>query len=116
MPQGCDTCFTRARERRLRRRFARAKLTAVRDAEVHYAQHRDGKRLAYEVFGSGPSDIVVSQFVEPPGPRHALQLDEFLRVESLREITEALELYVDRHERVPRPYGPGLRPRAETCL
>jgi class 3 adenylate cyclase len=33
----------------------------VRDAEVHYAQHRGGKRLAYEVFGSGPSDLLVWQ-------------------------------------------------------
>jgi pimeloyl-ACP methyl ester carboxylesterase len=33
----------------------------VRDAEVRYAEQRDGKWLAYEVFGSGPSDIIIWQ-------------------------------------------------------
>jgi class 3 adenylate cyclase len=37
----------------------------VRDAEVHYARHRGGKRLAYEVFGSGPSDLLVYQVSFP---------------------------------------------------
>jgi class 3 adenylate cyclase len=32
----------------------------VRDADVRYAEH-DGKCLAYEVFGSGPSDLVIYQ-------------------------------------------------------
>jgi class 3 adenylate cyclase len=36
----------------------------VRDAEVRYAEH-DGKCLAYEVFGSGPSDILVFQHSFP---------------------------------------------------
>jgi pimeloyl-ACP methyl ester carboxylesterase len=65
MPQRCDTRFSRERWTSLRRRFARVRLTAVRDAEVRYARHRDGKRLAYEVFGDGPSDIVVSQHMFP---------------------------------------------------
>ena len=33
----------------------------MRDAEVRYAEQRDGKCLAYEVFGSGPSDVIVFQ-------------------------------------------------------
>jgi class 3 adenylate cyclase len=37
----------------------------VRDAEVHYARHRDGKRLAYEVFGSGPADLMLYQVSFP---------------------------------------------------
>jgi class 3 adenylate cyclase len=45
-------------------RFARARLTVVRDAEVRFAIH-DGKWLAYEVFGSGPSDLLVWQSVCP---------------------------------------------------
>jgi class 3 adenylate cyclase len=36
----------------------------VRDAEVRFAEH-DGKWLAYEVFGSGPSDVLVWQAVCP---------------------------------------------------
>jgi len=36
----------------------------VRDAEVRFAEH-DGKWLAYEVFGSGPSDLLVWQGVCP---------------------------------------------------
>jgi class 3 adenylate cyclase len=36
----------------------------VRDAEVRYAE-RGGKRLAYEVFGSGPSDLLVYQVSFP---------------------------------------------------
>ena len=36
----------------------------VRDVEVRYAV-RDGKRLAFEVFGSGPCDVVVLQAVCP---------------------------------------------------
>jgi class 3 adenylate cyclase len=37
----------------------------VRDAEVRYARHRGGNRLAYEVFGSGPSDLLVYQVSFP---------------------------------------------------
>ena len=37
----------------------------MRDAEVHYARHRDGKRLAYEVFGSGPADLMLYQVSFP---------------------------------------------------
>jgi class 3 adenylate cyclase len=44
---------------RLRSWFARARLSVVRDAEVHYAEQQDGTCLAYEVFGSGPSDVIV---------------------------------------------------------
>ena len=40
---------------------SRARLIGVRDAEVRYAEQRDGKCLAYEVFGSGPSDVIVFQ-------------------------------------------------------
>ena len=32
----------------------------MRDAEVRYAEH-DGKYLAYEVFGSGPTDLLITQ-------------------------------------------------------
>jgi class 3 adenylate cyclase/pimeloyl-ACP methyl ester carboxylesterase len=59
MPQGSDTCVNRPRERRLRHRVARARLTAVRDAEVRYVE-RDGDYLAFTVFGEGPHDLVVS--------------------------------------------------------
>jgi class 3 adenylate cyclase len=37
----------------------------VRDAEIRYAEQRDGKCLAYEVFGRGPSDILVFQAACP---------------------------------------------------
>jgi class 3 adenylate cyclase len=36
----------------------------VRDVEVRYAV-RDGRRIAFEVFGSGPCDVVVLQFACP---------------------------------------------------
>jgi class 3 adenylate cyclase len=60
MAHGCDTCFTRAREGHLRRRFARVRLVVVRDAEVRFTEH-DGRYLAYEVFGGGPSDVFIYQ-------------------------------------------------------
>jgi hypothetical protein len=62
MAQGCDT-FGRQREA-LRRRCARVRLTAVRDSGVRWVE-RDGKWLVYEVFGSGPSDILVVQHSFP---------------------------------------------------
>ena len=36
----------------------------MRDVEVRYAV-RDGKRIAFEVFGSGPCDVVVLRFACP---------------------------------------------------
>ena len=40
------------------------KTDSVRDVEVRYAEH-DGKCLAYEVFGEGPTDLLVHQICYP---------------------------------------------------
>src|SRR5205823_10129595 len=44
--------------------FRSARLIGVRDVDVRFAV-REGKRLAFEVFGSGPCDVIVFQLVCP---------------------------------------------------
>ena len=60
MPRTCDVASADRGDRRLRHRFARVRLTGVRDAEVRFVE-RDGAYLAFTVFGEGPIDLAVTQ-------------------------------------------------------